>query len=456
MLHALMLQQNTFQPAEIFEFDAMDDPPSVLEIEVFDFDGPFDEAITLGHAEVNFLKSNLSDLADIWIPLQGKLAQACRSKLHLRIFLNNTRGNNVVKEYLAKMEKEVGKKINIRSPQTNSAFQKVFGLPPEEFLINDFTCHLKRKLPLQVGHPLQLVTDLMVHFVMAGYVLLPYPFTVDSLQGRLFLSARIMGFHTNMFGNITKFFFLWEDIEDIQVLPPTLASMGSPSIIIILRPGRGMDARHGAKTHDQEGRLKFHFQSFVSFNVANRTILALWKAISLTPEQKVQIVEEESEEKNVQTEESGAFLGLEDATMSEVYSSHLSIPVKLFMELFSGGYIERGRDKFVTICQADFELWRNNEHSAKYPSSNNNGWVVEEVMTLNGVPLADHFTLQIRYQVEHLPSRPKSCNVQAYFGITWLKSTRHQKRVTKNIQSNLTVRLKSIYGLLEKEYVPGK
>ncbi|KAF9600393.1 hypothetical protein IFM89_008742 [Coptis chinensis] len=287
---------------EIFEFDAMDDPPSVLEIEVFDFDGPFDEAITLGHAEVNFLKSNLSDLADIWIPLQGKLAQACRSKLHLRIFLNNTRGNNVVKEYLAKMEKEVGKKV---------------------------------------GHPLQLVTDLMVHFVMAGYVLLPYPFTVDSLQGRLFLSARIMGFHTNMFGNITKFFFLWEDIEDIQVLPPTLASMGSPSIIIILRPGRGMDARHGAKTHDQEGRLKFHFQSFVSFNVANRTILALWKAISLTPEQKVQIVEEESEEKNVQTEESGAFLGLEDATMSEVYSSHLSIPVKLFMELFSGGYIER-------------------------------------------------------------------------------------------------------------------
>ncbi|KAF9592165.1 hypothetical protein IFM89_012659 [Coptis chinensis] len=465
---------------EIFEFDAMDDPPSVLEIEVFDFDGPFDEAITLGHAEVNFLKSNLSDLADIWIPLQGKLAQACRSKLHLRIFLNNTRGNNVVKEYLAKMEKEVGKKINIRSPQTNSAFQKVFGLPPEEFLINDFTCHLKRKLPLQVlynklssgSSSVQLVMDLMVHFVMAGYVLLPYPFTVDSLQGRLFLSARIMGFHTNMFGNITKIFFLWEDIEDIQVLPPTLASMGSPSIIIILRPGRGMDARHGAKTHDQEGRLKFHFQSFVSFNVANRTILALWKAISLTPEQKVQIVEEESEEKRVQTEESGAFLGLEDATMSEV---------KFFMELFSGGYIERKvmeRVGCLEYSHTSWELVKSDMYQRqicykfarqissyggevtstqqKYPSSNNNGWVVEEVMTLNGVPLADHFTLQIRYQVEHLPSRPKSCNVQAYFGITWLKSTRHQKRVTKNIQSNLTVRLKSIYGLLEKEYVPGK
>jgi len=53
----------------------------------------------------------LTDLGDVWIPLQGKLAQACQSKLHLRIFLNNTRGSNIVKEYLTKMEKEVGKKV---------------------------------------------------------------------------------------------------------------------------------------------------------------------------------------------------------------------------------------------------------------------------------------------------------------------------------------------------------
>ena len=97
--------------AEIFEFDAMDEPPSVLELEVFDFDGPFDEATSLGHAEINFLKANISELADIWIPLQGKLAQAWQSKLHLRIFLDNTHGGNAVQEYLAKMEKEVGKKV---------------------------------------------------------------------------------------------------------------------------------------------------------------------------------------------------------------------------------------------------------------------------------------------------------------------------------------------------------
>jgi hypothetical protein len=90
------------------------------------------------------------------------------------------------------------------------------------------------------------------------------------LQGRLFLSARIIGFYANLFRQKTKFFFLWEDIVDIQVDTPTLSSMGSPVIVITLRQGRGMDARHGAKTIDDEGRLKFHFQSFVSFNVANR------------------------------------------------------------------------------------------------------------------------------------------------------------------------------------------
>ena len=90
----------------------MDEPPSVMEVEVLDFDGPFDEATSLGHAEINFVKTNLADLADVWIPLHGKLAQACQSKLHLRIFLNNTRGNHVVTEYINKMEKEVGKKVN--------------------------------------------------------------------------------------------------------------------------------------------------------------------------------------------------------------------------------------------------------------------------------------------------------------------------------------------------------
>jgi hypothetical protein len=94
------------------EFDAMEEPPAMLDVEVFNFDGPFDLAISLGHAEVNFLKHTSTELADIWVPLEGKLAQTCQSKLHLRIFLENTRGPEVsMREYLNKMEKEVGKKV---------------------------------------------------------------------------------------------------------------------------------------------------------------------------------------------------------------------------------------------------------------------------------------------------------------------------------------------------------
>lgn len=429
---------------EIFEFDAMDEPPSVLDMEVYDFDGPFDEPTSLGHAEVNFLRNNISDLADIWVPLQGKLAQACQSKIHLRIFLNNTKGGNVVKEYLSRMEKEVGKKINERSPQTNSAFQKLFGLPPEEFLINDFTCHLKRKMPL---------------------------------QGRLFLSARIIGFHTNLFGHKTKFFFLWEDIEVIQVVPPTLSSMGSPIVVMTLRPGRGMDARHGAKTQDAEGRLKFHFQSFVSFNVAHRTIMALWKARSLSPEQKVQIVEEESEAKILQTDESGSFLGLDDVSMSEVYSCILPVPISFFMEAFSGGELEsrvmeksgyldysntpwesEKSDVYERQIQYRFDkcisCYRGEVTSTqqKFPLPDKNGWLFEEVMTLHGIPLGDNFNLHLRYQLEELPSKSKECNVQVFFGIEWLKSTKHQKRTTKNIQKNLQDRLKGMFSVIEKEF----
>lgn len=83
----------------------------MMMMELFDFAGPFDEATSLGHAEINFIKSNISDLADIWIPLDGNLALASQAKLHLRIFLNNSRGSSSVKDYLNKMEKEVGKKV---------------------------------------------------------------------------------------------------------------------------------------------------------------------------------------------------------------------------------------------------------------------------------------------------------------------------------------------------------
>jgi len=434
---------------EIFEFDAMEDPPSVMEIHVYDFDGPFDKVASLGHTEVNFLKyNNISKLADIWIPLKGKLAQACQSKLHLRIFLNNTRGTEVVKDYLDKMEKEVGKKIAMRSPHTNLAFQKIFSLPPEEFLINYFTCHLKRKM---------------------------------LTQGRLFLSPRIFGFYTNIFGHKTKFFLLWEDIEDILLVPATLSLMGSPSLVIILRKGRGMDAKHGAKQLDSQGRLNFHFQSFVSFNVAHKTITALWKARSLTPEQKVELVEEESETEEFQNVEGESFLGIEDAKMSGVFSSTKPFDVTTLMGIFEGGPLECRVMEKVGCMDYSVTAWepvradiyqrqvhykfdkKSVRHGGeamstqqKSPLPNKNGWLVEEVMTLEGIPVGECFNLHIRYQLENNVSKQKTCTIQVSIGIVWLKNCKNRKKITQDIATNASSRLKKIFSQFEKEPIPAK
>lgn len=85
-----------------------------------------------------------------------------------------------------------------------------------------------------------------------------------------------------------------------------------------------------------------------------RTIMALWKAKSLTPEQKVriaeqeaggkdlqiledepgskcqQVPEDESDTKDLQSEENGSLFGFGDVGMSVIYCSVLSVPVSVF------------------------------------------------------------------------------------------------------------------------------
>ncbi|GMJ05963.1 hypothetical protein like AT5G50170 [Hibiscus trionum] len=450
---SVKLQTHDPQWKEILEFDAMEEPPSVLDVEVFDFDGPFDQAASLGHCEINLLKHTPSELSDLWVSLEGKLAQPSQSKLHLRIFLDNNKGVEAIKEYLTKMEKEVGKKLNLRSPHKNSTFQKLFGLPPEEFLINDFTCQLKRKLPV---------------------------------QGRLFLSARIVGFYANLFGRKTKFFFLWGDIEDIQVLPPSLASVVSPSLVIVLGKGRGLDARHGAKSQDEEGRLRFHFQSFVSFNDACRTIMALWRTRTFTTDQRAEIAEEqqEQEETPVILEEVGSILDAEDIEMSKIYTAELPICITSLMEFFDGGELEHkimGKSGCLNYAPASWEQvkhksdvyerrvsYKFNRHVSifggevsctqqKCPTSNDEGWIVNEVMLLHDIPFSDHFRVKLRYQIEKSSLAQNACKCDAYIRIVWLKvkSTNFQLRITQNITDKFTHRVKEIFELLEREILFG-
>ncbi|KAL6493494.1 hypothetical protein OROGR_032273 [Orobanche gracilis] len=430
---------------EILEFDAVEEPPSVLDVEVFDFDGPFDQASSLGHAEINFLKHTTSELADMWVPLDGKLAQFSQSKLHLRIFLDNNNGVETIRDYLANLEKEVGKKLNLRSPHRNSTFQKIFGLPPEEFLVSDFSCSLKRKMPL---------------------------------QGRLFLSARIVGFYANLFGHKTRFFFLWEDIQDIQVLPPSLATVGSPSVEIILHKGRGFDARHGAKVLDKNERLHFHFHSFVSFNVASRTIMALWRTRTLESDQKAEIVDQQLDDggKRFLIEDTGSNLIVEDAKMTKVYTVELPLNLKSLMKMFDGGdlehkvmsksgclnYMTTSWEPVTSSVQERRVSYKFSRHISifggevtctqqKLPLPDDSGWVVNEIMTLHYVPFGDHFRVQFRYRFEKASFTHNSCKCDIYVGVMWLRSNKFESRITRNIIGKFTNRLEEILQSVERE-----
>ncbi|XP_019185031.1 PREDICTED: C2 and GRAM domain-containing protein At5g50170 [Ipomoea nil] len=441
------VQLQTLDPQwnEILEFEPAEEPPSMLDVEVFDFDGPFDQARSLGHAEINFLKHTSAELADLWLPLGGKIAQSSQSKLHLRIFLNNNNGVETIRDNLTKMEKEVGKKLNLRSPHRNSTFQKTFGLPPEEFLINDFSCSLKRKLPL---------------------------------QGRIFLSTRIVGFYANLFGHKTKFFFLWEDIEEINVLPPSFSTMGSPSLVIILHKDRGTDARNGAKSIDEEGRLHFCFHSFVSFGGASRTIMALWKTRACIPDQKAQIAEEQQykDENNVLPEETGSYLIVEDVSMSKVYSVDLPMNHKSLMEMFNGGDLEHkvmSKSGCLNYVTSSWELIEPDVYERrvsyklnrlisifgvevtstqrKSVHANDAGWILNEIMAIHGVPFSDHYQVQLRYKVESCSAARNSCRCDVYVGVMWLKNTKLEDRITKNIVRKFSQRVKEMIEFVGRE-----
>ncbi|KAI4303837.1 hypothetical protein MLD38_039425 [Melastoma candidum] len=414
-----------------------------LEIEVFDFDGPFGPAKSLGHVNLNFLKHTPDELADMWVYLDGNLARSSLSKLHLKIFLDNNNGAKTIREYLAKMENEVGKKLNLRSPHRNSTFQKIFGLPEDEFLIGDFTCSLRRKIPL---------------------------------QGRIFLSPRVMGFYSNLFGHKIRFFFLWEDIDDVLVLPPSFSSVGSPSLVIILRKDLGLDAQHGAKCRDEEGRLRFYFQSFLSFHDASRTIMALWRTRNPDASCKPHTVEEQSGDEKLAAIEDNVvtITGVEDVELSKMYSAELPVEMNSFMELFSGGDFEHRimeRSGCLDYCTTEWVAvspgaW---ERSVSYKLDrrisnfggkvtgtqqkvlNEGGWIVNEVVALQNIPFADYFKVHVRYQIGGSAKTRSDYSCEVHMGILWLKSTKFQQRIGQNVTEKLTRRLRHVLEQFEPD-----
>ncbi|GBG74499.1 hypothetical protein CBR_g18909 [Chara braunii] len=251
---------------EVLEFDAMADAPSVMSVEVFNYDGPFAEPLLLGRGEVNFLIRTPEERHDLWLPLQGRHARAANSVLRLRVSLGNSNENSgsaLNPQVIEKVKQEVGAKLLKRNARKNGAFQKLFSVTENDFVINDFSCSVKRPIPL---------------------------------QGRLFLSVRALGFYSNIFGHKTKFLILWEDIEEVKENAPSINSINrllNPSITMYIRHGRGLDAKAGSYGVDASGRLKIRFQSFVKPWSAFRIIHVLWKNRALPPELQLEKVAEE-------------------------------------------------------------------------------------------------------------------------------------------------------------------
>lgn len=99
--------------------------------------------------------------------------------------------------------------------------------------------------------------------------------------------------------------------------------------------------------------------------------MALWKAKSLTPEQKVRIAEQEaggkelhiledesfsksqhvsedeSDTKGLQSEDNGSLFGFGDVGMSVIYSSVLSVPVSVFPSFI---YLQLFQICIVYLC----------------------------------------------------------------------------------------------------------
>lgn len=59
--------------------------------------------------------------------------------------------------------------------------------------------------------------------------------------------------------------------------------------------------------------------------------------------------------------------------------------------------------------------------------------------------------VNFKYQIEQSALAHIACKCDVYVGTTWLKSTKFQQRITRNITEKFTHRLKEIFELLERE-----
>ncbi|CAI7778754.1 unnamed protein product, partial [Closterium sp. NIES-53] len=122
---SVKLQTNRPVWNEVLSFDAFEDPPSTLDVEIFDYDGPFSAPTALGQAEVDLVRSSAQELSDLWVPLQGGPraearkggkapgqgpGQGVEARLQLRVLLTST-SEASPPMIIERISKQVGKEV---------------------------------------------------------------------------------------------------------------------------------------------------------------------------------------------------------------------------------------------------------------------------------------------------------------------------------------------------------
>ncbi|KAJ9567886.1 hypothetical protein OSB04_003852 [Centaurea solstitialis] len=443
---------------EILEFDASEEPPSLLDVEVFDFDGPFGHSASLGHSEIRFLRHTAAELADMWVPLDGKLAQSFQSKLHLRIFLDNNNGVETIKEYLTKVEKEAGKKLHVKSPHRNSTFQKLFSLPRRNSSLTTFRALSKENYPFRAITKDKNVSQLI--------------YVTKWSTVCIFTDC---GFYAQFFGHKTKFSFLWEDVRrHSSASSVTLASL-------VVRSLSWFCTKVEVSTPDMVQSLKmkraghpFLFPFVRVFNSARRKPMMNFE--DQHNKVKPTTFEDQHEHDERVYKKMASHLVFEDAKMSKIYSRTSFSVSGVKMEIFKGGNLEHkvmGRLGCLNYNTTNWETipdrpnvrerhlcYKFNRRVSsfggdvtctqqKFPSEEGKGWIVTEAMSLHDVPFGDHFYVQIKYKV--MERRPGWCACDVFVGVVWLKSCKFEQRISRNVIVKFGDRVQEMFGLIERE-----